>query len=155
MNDEQSPPALEAFINASSSIPSKSEGSFILRQYNNPNAFRHSKDLNDVTNAMEEDDHDDISPNNHIHDADPATTSPSTEELPRNEDSHQANLVNTTKDHTLSPFVNTVDNSTAPGLLSGHFMGTDAPSANLWGFGDLFSDNWEELLPDLSSDQFG
>ena len=159
--DDRDPPALDAFISASSSIPSESE-SFIFRQYNNPNAFRH--DANEGSNLQGQNSTDhivddamarhedlDAASKSGEHDVDCCTTSPSTEEITRNDDSRASEKDHTSTD-TLSPFSNTMDAPTSSRLLGQSFMDLDSATENLWGFGDFFTDNWGEFIPDMASD---
>jgi len=165
--DERYPPTLAAFINASKSIPAESDASFIHRQYGNPNAFRYSEKEREESCTDEENTEDtlieelmtregrsDAIRHNDAHHADPDKTFPSTEESSRSEDPSPQEEGDTTFTNTLSPLMNTISNTTATELLGGNFMDLEAPSENLWGFGDFFSDNWGELLPGPSSNDF-
>lgn len=162
VEDERCPPALAAFIDASSNIPSEPEGSFILRQYGNPNAYRHNNEGNDESTEEErytqesagavvtrqQKRSDDRSFGN-VNDEDLVVEAPQ-----QINDLSQPTYLETTFTNPLSPFGNIKGPTISSGHLGESFMDLDAPSENLWGLGDFLSDNWGDLLPDESSDPF-
>lgn len=146
--DEGDPPALTALINASSDTTSNLDTSFILRQYNNPNANRQGEDEAESLGPSTAGETPAMSsptqvPASAIHNM---TSSPLTESLPACSSEFRDNPL---PDMSLSPY-DDYNLAAARGVaspLNGEFPDLDTPSENIWGLWDLFPDNLEELFP--------